>query len=135
MNGSSSPTCGCFIATSGFTPASNCCSWVGEFAQEGEWNASEALPWARAEEPRAKGITQLIRALNELQSRHPALSEWDCDRRGFEWLDGDDAAHSALSFLRHASDESLVVVFNFTPTERIGYRIPIHAPGRYELDI
>ncbi|MDX1556740.1 MAG: alpha amylase C-terminal domain-containing protein, partial [Xanthomonadales bacterium] len=105
----------------------------GEFAQESEWNAAESLPWWRAEEPLPKGVKRTVAALNRLQALHPALSQWDCNPKGFEWLDGEDADRSVIAFLRHADKESLVVVFNFTPVPRPDYRIPIHRPGRYRL--
>ena len=116
-----------------FYPGKQLLFMGGEFAQPGEWNASESLPWQRAKEPHAAGIGKLIASLNQMQAAFPALSEWDCDRRGFEWLDGDDAQLSVLSFLRHGKNESLVVVFNFTPEPRSEYRIPIRKSGDYQL--
>jgi 1,4-alpha-glucan branching enzyme len=115
-----------------FYPGKKLLFMGGEFAQPDEWNASGSLPWGRAEEPLAQGVGRLITALNAMQAEHPALAQWDCDRRGFEWLDGEDAEHSVISFLRHSEKESLLVVFNFTPESRNGYRIPIHKKGRYQ---
>jgi len=114
-----------------FYPGKQLLFMGGEFAQEGEWDSGAELPWARAEAPGAEGIGRLISGLNRLQHEHPALAQWDCDKRGFEWLSGDDAERSILCFLRHARNESLVVVFNFTPEPRSGYRIPIHQAGQY----
>jgi 1,4-alpha-glucan branching enzyme len=104
----------------------------GEFAQQGEWDASVGLPWQRAEEPSARGILRLLAELNQLQGTYPDCSAWDADRRGFEWLDGEDSAHSVLSFLRHGPGGSLVVALNFTPEPRRGYRVPLHHAGRCE---
>ena len=103
----------------------------GEFAQPGEWDAAGSLPWPLSERPLARGITRLLTALNGLQSAQPALSQWDCDRRGFEWLSGEDWLHSVISFLRHGAGGSLVVILNFTPEPRPGYRIPLHCGGRF----
>jgi len=116
-----------------FYPGKQLLFMGGEFAQEGEWNASESLPWARVDEPLAQGTGRLIAALNELQANHPALAQWDCDRRGFEWLSGEDSENSVISFLRHAQNETLALVFNFTPEPRTAYRIPIHKPGKYHV--
>ncbi|HKJ17214.1 MAG TPA: 1,4-alpha-glucan branching protein GlgB [Xanthomonadales bacterium] len=116
-----------------FYPGKQLLFMGGEFAQTTEWNASGELPWDREKDTLARGVKQLISSLNRLQRENPALAQWDCDRRGFEWLDGDDSEYSVLSFLRHSENESLVVVFNFTPKERPGYRIPIHKPGRYQV--
>ncbi|NND43820.1 MAG: 1,4-alpha-glucan branching protein GlgB [Xanthomonadales bacterium] len=102
----------------------------GEFAQAGEWDAGASLPWGRAEEPLPKGIMRLLADLNHLQASHAELSAWDGDPRGFEWLQGEDAECSVIAYLRHAPAGSLVVVLNFTPEPRPGYRLPLHAAGR-----
>jgi 1,4-alpha-glucan branching enzyme len=102
----------------------------GEFAQTGEWNCLTALPWERSRETPAAGVASLLRDLNRLQAAHPALFEWDCHHRGFEWLSGDDSQQSVIAFLRRSEHETLVVVLNFTPVPRHGYRVPALA-GRY----
>jgi len=101
----------------------------GEFAQQEEWNSGVALNWDRSREPQPMAITAMLTALNRLKKEHAALSEWDCDARGFEWLSGDDSEQSVLSFLRKSEHESLLVVLNFTPVVREGYRIPAPGPG------
>ena len=103
----------------------------GEFAQPGEWNSGVALPWARAEEPLARGIGKLLTALNQLQADFPMLSQWDGDHRGFEWLDCDDAENSVISFMRHGPASTVLVVLNFTPETRDNYRIPVPTAGSY----
>jgi 1,4-alpha-glucan branching enzyme len=103
----------------------------GELAQPGEWNASEALPWERSNERLPAGVGALLSDLNRLQAVHPALSEWDCDPRGFEWLNGDDREQSVISFLRHGANESLAVILNFTPVPRYDYRVPISSAGTW----
>jgi 1,4-alpha-glucan branching enzyme len=103
----------------------------GEFAQTTEWNSGTALPWERSRETLPEGVSVLLGDLNRLQAKHPALSEWDCDSRGFEWLSGDDAEQSVMSFMRHSEHETLAVVLNFTPVPRYDYRIPIGPAGSY----
>jgi 1,4-alpha-glucan branching enzyme len=102
----------------------------GEFAQAGEWNAGTALHWERCHEALPAGISNLLGDLNRLQAAHPALFEWDCDSRGFEWLSGDDRAQSVISFLRRGSQETLAVILNFTPVPRHDYRVPA-PPGAW----
>ena len=99
----------------------------GELAQTGEWNANSALDWERSNQLYPAGIAAILADLNRLQSAHSALSEWDCDARGFEWLSGDDREQSVISFLRRSAGETLAVVLNFTPVPRHDYRVP--APG------
>ncbi len=103
----------------------------GEFAQVGEWNSGTALPWERSREYMPDGVSNLVRDLNHLQAVHPALSRWDSDARGFEWLNGDDAEQSVIAFARRSEDETLVVVMNFTPVPREGYRIPMLEEGAW----
>jgi 1,4-alpha-glucan branching enzyme len=59
----------------------------------------------------------------------PALSERDFDAAGFAWVIGDDSAQSVYAFLRF--DESgtrpVLVVCNFTPVPRHGYKIGVPA--------
>jgi 1,4-alpha-glucan branching enzyme len=103
----------------------------GEFAQETEWDSGHSLPWSRSGEIYPAGVSGLLSDLNHLQAVHPALSQWDCDHRGFEWLNGDDAEQSVLSFIRNSESETLLVVLNFTPVPRTGYRIGVPGPGTY----
>jgi 1,4-alpha-glucan branching enzyme len=63
----------------------------------------------------------------------PALYQRDFDGSGFEWIDHEDAQNSVLTFIRRGADPSvtIVVVCNFTPTVRHGYRVGVPAPGSY----
>jgi 1,4-alpha-glucan branching enzyme len=103
----------------------------GEFAQLEEWNSGTALSWGRSTEPQPAALSSMLTALNRLMNEHTALSSWDCDSRGFEWLSGDDREQSVISFLRRSEHESLVVALNFTPVVRGSYRIPAPGPGVY----
>jgi 1,4-alpha-glucan branching enzyme len=103
----------------------------GELAQEEEWSPGKALAWERCKKPLPAGVASMLTSLNQLQRDHAALSEWDCDARGFEWLSGDDKEHSVISFLRRSENESVAVVLNFTPVARESYRIPVPLAGVY----
>jgi 1,4-alpha-glucan branching enzyme len=103
----------------------------GEFAQTGEWNATESLPWHRHAEAGPSGVTALLADLNQLQQDCPALAWWDCDYRGYEWLDGDNSAMSVFAFVRCAPEQKAVVVLNFTPVVRHDYRVGVPDEGEY----
>ena len=103
----------------------------GEFAQLEEWNSATALSWGRSREPQPAAMISMLAALNRLMNGHDALSSWDCDSRGFEWLSGDDREQSVISFVRRSEHETLVVVLNFTPVVRGDYRIPAPGAGVY----
>ncbi len=103
----------------------------GEFAQESEWDSNSALPWSRSKQSYPAGLSAMLSDLNYLQQKHPALAQWDCDHRGFQWLSGDDKEQSVMCFSRHSEAELVVVVLNFTPVPRHDYRIPVPGQGMY----
>ncbi len=105
----------------------------GEFAQGREWNHDTALDWELLDQPDHKGIHDLVRDLNGLYRRQPALHEGDCQPGGFAWIDCGDRFNSVLTLLRRASDPSDIVVtaFNFTALPHHDYRVGVPAPGLY----
>jgi 1,4-alpha-glucan branching enzyme len=105
----------------------------GEFAQEREWSHDESLDWNLLEDDKHKGIQQLVRDLNRLYKETPALHECDCEPEGFAWIDCNDAEASVISYMRRAADpdDFVIVVVNFTPVVRRGYRIGAPRPGAY----
>lgn len=102
----------------------------GEFGQWNEWDHDESLQWDLAQHDRHAGLQRLVEDLNRLYRREPALHELDCDGVGFEWIDCNDAEHSALSFLRRSrSGQEIAVVCNFTPVPRHSYRVGVPRGG------
>jgi 1,4-alpha-glucan branching enzyme len=102
-----------------------------EFAQPGEWNHNAELDWAALDDPRHAGMQRLVRDLNTLYRGEPALHVSDTDPGGFQWIEADDAANSVYSWIRRGGpeDPNVVVVCNFTPVERPGYRVGLPAAG------
>jgi 1,4-alpha-glucan branching enzyme len=49
------------------------------------------------------------------------------------WVDAGDAASSVLSFLRHGAGEDVMVVANFTPVVRDGYRIGVDGDAAWDV--
>ncbi|MCK6451104.1 MAG: 1,4-alpha-glucan branching protein GlgB [Alphaproteobacteria bacterium] len=105
----------------------------GELAQEREWNHDRSLDWHLLDDPLHRGVQALVRDLNRLHREVRALHERDTTPDGFEWIAHDDHENSVLSFLRWARDpdDLVVVVCNFTPVPRSGYRVGVPRPGRY----
>lgn len=105
----------------------------GEFGQGREWNHDSSLDWhLLAEGPWHAGVQTLVRDLNRAYKAEPALHEIDFDPRGFQWLVADDAEHSTLAFVRYADNgRPVIVVCNFTPVPRHGYRIGVPDAGHY----
>jgi 1,4-alpha-glucan branching enzyme len=101
-----------------------------EFGQEREWNHDAELDWGLLADPAHAGVQQLVRDLNRLHRTLPALHELDCEPAGFEWIDHTDAQASVIAFLRRAREgPPVLVVCNFTPVVRHGYRLGVPAPG------
>jgi 1,4-alpha-glucan branching enzyme len=103
----------------------------GEFGQRREWSHHGSLPWHLADEPKHAGVRALVRDLNRLYRTMPALHRLDNDAHGFKWLSWQDHEQSVLSYLRKDGDEHAVVVLNFTPIPRHGYRVGVPSAGRY----
>ncbi|MDP9096932.1 MAG: 1,4-alpha-glucan branching enzyme, partial [Pseudomonadota bacterium] len=107
----------------------------GEFAQEREWNHDAGLDWFLLDDARHSGVQTLIRDLNMLYRELPALHDGDCDPAGFRWIVLEDAENSVYAFLRQsvAGESPVLVVCNFTPVPRHGYRVGVpHATAWVE---
>jgi 1,4-alpha-glucan branching enzyme len=104
-----------------------------EFGQWREWNENEGLPWEHVGAFPHAGIQRFVRDLNEVYRREPPLHELDHDPAGFEWIDCNDNENSVFSFVRRgrSAADAVVVVVNFTPVPRMGYRIGVPAAGIY----
>ena len=104
-----------------------------EFAQPEEWNHNAELNWGAAEEPARKGVQHLIRDLNALYRETPALHAKDCLPDGFGWL-SNDPSQSTIAFARYGDDGDapVVVVCNFTPVERLDFRVGVPEQGFWE---
>jgi 1,4-alpha-glucan branching enzyme len=105
----------------------------GEIAQEREWDHDISLDWHLLDDPYHRGVQSLIRDLNRTYRELPALHERDTEASGFQWLISDDAENSVIAWARRGeSDDDLVLVIsNFTPVPRDGYRIGVPLPGFY----
>ncbi len=105
----------------------------GEFAQEREWDHDKSLDWHLLDNAYHKGVQTLIKDLNQAYRSIPALHERDCEAKGFEWIVSDDRDNSVIAWLRRGEDEEAlaIVVSNFTPVPREGYRIGVPLPGLY----
>jgi 1,4-alpha-glucan branching enzyme len=102
-----------------------------EWGQGREWNHDISLDWHQLEYPQHSGVQKWVADLNRVYRSEPALYELDCKPGGFEWVDCNDSASSVISFLRKgvATDDWVLVVCNFTPVTREGYRVGVPGPG------
>ncbi|NMY74873.1 1,4-alpha-glucan branching protein GlgB [Pseudomonas sp. WS 5071] len=104
-----------------------------EFGQWREWNHDQQLDWYLLQYPEHKGVQTLVGDLNRLYRDYPALHDQDDVPQGFQWLIGDDATNSVFAWLRWSKDgQPLLVVANFTPVPREGYRIGVPSAGTWQ---
>ncbi len=110
-----------------------------ELGQWREWNHEGSLDWRLLDRPEHRGIQQFVADLNRVYQQEAALAARDFSADGFVWLAVDDSSRSVLAFLRQAETptetptdtfaEPVMVVCNFTPVPREGYRIGVPLPG------
>ncbi|EJC63763.1 alpha-1,4-glucan:alpha-1,4-glucan 6-glycosyltransferase [Rhizobium leguminosarum bv. viciae WSM1455] len=102
-----------------------------EVAQPGEWNHDGSVSWDVLDRPQHVGIQRLVKDLNGLYGDEPALQFGDFHPEGFEWAAADDTVNSVLGMLRYAPERasSVLVMSNFTPVPRYGYRIGVPSDG------
>jgi 1,4-alpha-glucan branching enzyme len=115
----------------------------GEFGQTTEWSFATELEWSVLADPLHRGVQDLVRDLNGLHVRLPALWELDDRTEGFSWIDANDAPQSVFSWVRwrkgdgpsavagRGKGEHVVMVANFTPLPRSRYRIGLPRPCAY----
>jgi 1,4-alpha-glucan branching enzyme len=104
-----------------------------EFGQWREWHHDRSLDWHLLDDGLHAGMRRYVQALNWHYHAEAALHERDFDPQGFRWIDANDNENSVVSIVRYASDPRtfVVVVCNFTPVVRYGYRIGVPAAGGY----
>jgi 1,4-alpha-glucan branching enzyme len=104
-----------------------------EFAQWREWKHDESLDWHLLQWDSHGGMKRLVSDLNALYKSEPALHQVDFEWQGFEWLELHDWENSVLAFLRRGRTpgNDIVVVCNFTPVVRQGYRVGVPEGGFY----
>ena len=107
-----------------------------EFAQGAEWTEARGLDWWLLDIDAASRRAGAWSATSTALYRGtPALHARDCEREGFEWLIADDSANSVFAWLRKAPGANpVVVISNFTPVPRDGYRVPLPPAGPLARD-
>ena len=105
----------------------------GEIGMWDEWNHEKSLDWHLLHYDSHIGIQRWLKDLIAMYRAERALYQVDFHYTGFDWIDFQDAAASIICFERKGVDpaDCLVVVCNFTPVPRQGYRVGVREPGVY----
>lgn len=106
----------------------------GEFGQTSEWNFQTSLDWHLLQYDVHKGAQTLVKDLNKLYKKEPALYQKQFSHEGFEWIDHGDHQNSVMTYIRKGKNEkdNVIVVLNLTPIPRENYRIGIPKAGTLE---
>ena len=109
-------------------------SFMGnEFAQFDEWKYASGLDWQLLGYERHQQMQDFVNTLNHFYLDHPAFWQNDTDWTGFQWLQADDRDNSVVAFRRvDRQGRDIVVVCNFCPVLREGYKMGVPKPYWYE---
>jgi 1,4-alpha-glucan branching enzyme len=104
-----------------------------EFGQVREWAHDTSLEWNVVQYQFHRGVQQWMEQLNRLYRSEPAMHVLDNNPAGFEWVDCNDNATSTISLLRKSESvqDTVLIVCNFTPVPRTGYRVGVPHGGNW----
>lgn len=103
-----------------------------EYAPFREWDYKNQLEWFMLDYPRHSQMKDYVRALNHFYLEHSPLWEIDDGWDGFEWIDPDRCEDNTLSYIRKSADgEELIILLNFAPCRRDGYKLRVKSKGSY----
>ncbi|KAA0687996.1 1,4-alpha-glucan branching protein GlgB [Neorhizobium sp. P12A] len=102
-----------------------------EIGQPSEWCHDASVEWDLLDYPLHVGLQRLVRDLNRIYRHFPSLQHGDTEPNGFQWAVADDAENSVLGMLRYNAGRraAMLIVSNFTPVHRSGYRIGVPFSG------
>lgn len=106
----------------------------GEIGQFIEWNHQESMDWHLTDYDMHKKLQVYVQSLNNFYKNEKSLWELDHGWQGFNWIDPHDYTQSVITFMRKGNnqDDFMIVVCNFTPEVREGYRIGVPVLGEYQ---
>ena len=105
-----------------------------EFGQFIEWRYDQQLDWLLLEYDRHRQMKDYVRDLNHFYLDHSSLWNNDSDWNGFRWIAADDCDNSVISYRRiDRRGRELIIICNFCPVARDGYRLGLPKAGQYEV--
>ncbi len=97
----------------------------GDIGMWNEWWEARSIDWHMLENNFNSGLQRFIKDLNQIYRSEKALWEYDYDGASFQWIEHNDINNNVFAYIRRAKDpkDYLIVVLNFSPVPRSGYRI------------
>jgi 1,4-alpha-glucan branching enzyme len=113
-------------------PGTNLLFQGSEFGQSSEWNFEGSLDWYLLQYEPHKGVKELVKALNTLYKKEPALYEKQFSAEGFEWIDYGDSKNSVFTYIRKGNDEKddMIVACNMSPVPKEKYKLGLPRKGK-----
>jgi 1,4-alpha-glucan branching enzyme len=101
-----------------------------EFGQWRQWDPETSLDWHLLQFRYHRGTQELVKRLNDLYRHERALQG---AAESFEWIDGEDAERSTVSWLRWDAEfeEVFLAVFNFTPAVHRNFKVGVPRGGEW----
>ena len=105
-----------------------------DIAQYLEFDESKSVDWDVLQKEENAQLQHYYKMLNHLYRTQPALSMYDTEEKGFEWINAISADESILVFVRKARKklDTLLVICNFTPVVYEKYKIGVPYQGKYK---
>jgi 1,4-alpha-glucan branching enzyme len=113
-------------------PGTNLLFQGSEFGQSSEWRFEGSLDWHLLQYDPHKGVQTLVKDLNLLYKKEPALYERQFDAEGFEWIDYGDAENSVYTYIRKGNHEKddVIIACNMTPVPKEDYKLGLPRKGK-----
>ncbi|GGG09040.1 1,4-alpha-glucan branching protein GlgB [Paenibacillus abyssi] len=107
----------------------------GEFGQFIEWKDTEQLDWLLLDYEMHRKLQSFSRKLNHLYIQEKSLWQLDHTLDGYQWIDHQDHLQNIIVYMRKGKrkGEQIIVICNFAPVQRDGYRIGVPSSGSYEM--
>ena len=95
-----------------------------ELGQWNEWHFEHSLDWHLLDYEPNRTLKHFFKTIHGFYLTQPSLWEQDNSWQGFQWLAADERQTNTIAFVRSdKSGKALIVVCNFSPVHRSGYRV------------
>ena len=85
-----------------------------EIGQLREWDEKREQDWDIVKYPMHDSFSRFMRDLNRVYLYHPALSFYDYEQSGFQWIDCHQESRCIYVFERRSDKERILAAFNFS---------------------
>lgn len=97
-----------------------------------EWKEFEPINFDLLNQPKPKGLNNLIKDLNHIYTNYKCMYEHEYDPNYFRWIMADNGDQSIYVFYRESDEECIVFIFNMTPNFYSNYELGVPYEGNYE---